>query len=163
MPRSPGTAAAIEALGLPTERIEEPGTLDGGDVLQVGTTVYVGRGGRTNAEGIRQLRRIAAGVGRTVVAIPLTKVLHLKSAVTALPDGTFLCYADLVDTALFPAVRMVTEEPGAHVVLLGGEDVLIAASAPATGAMIADLGYRRSSWTSPSSRSWKAALRALMC
>ena len=37
-------------------RIEAPGTLDGGDVLQVGTTVYVGRGGRTNAEGIRQLR-----------------------------------------------------------------------------------------------------------
>jgi len=53
-------------------------------------TVYVGRGGRTNAEGIRQLRHIAAEVGRTVVAIPLDRVLHLKSAVTALPDGTFL-------------------------------------------------------------------------
>jgi dimethylargininase len=136
-----GTASVLAALGVRVSRIEAPGTLDGGDVLQVGNTVYVGRGGRTNADGIRQLRHIAAAIGRTVVAIPLDKVLHLKSAVTALPDGTFLCYADLVDTMLFPAVRMVTEESGAHVVLLGGDNVLIAASAPHTAATISDLGY----------------------
>jgi dimethylargininase len=140
-PEIEGTAAAVSVVGLRVARIEAPGTLDGGDVLQVGTTVYVGRGGRTNAEGIRQLRRIAADEGRTVVAIPLDKVLHLKSAVTALPDGTFLCYADLVDRALFPAVRDVAEEPGAHVVLLGDDVILIAASAPFTIAAIADLGY----------------------
>ena len=46
----------VEALGLSLNRIQAPGTLDGGDVLKVGDTVYVGRGGRTNAEGIRQLR-----------------------------------------------------------------------------------------------------------
>jgi dimethylargininase len=140
-PEIDGTEAAIEALGLPIHRIQEPGTLDGGDVLQVGDRVYVGRGGRTNAEGIRQLRRIAGTVGRTVVAIPLERVLHLKSAVTALPDGTFLIFSDLVDARLFPAVRAVTEEPGAHVVLLGGDDVLVAASAPTTVNLIADLGY----------------------
>jgi dimethylargininase len=140
-PEIDGTAAAVAAFGLRTERIESPGTLDGGDVLQVGPIVYVGRGGRTNAEGIRQLRRIANTVGRTVVAIPLEKVLHLKSAVTALPDGTFLIWSDLVDARLFPAVREVAEEPGAHVVLLGGDDVLVAASAPKTAALIADLGY----------------------
>lgn len=44
-----GTEAALRAQGLRLERIEEPGTLDGGDVLKVGDTVYVGRGGRTNA------------------------------------------------------------------------------------------------------------------
>ncbi len=140
-PELPGTAAAVAAAGLRTASIEEPGTLDGGDVLQVGSTVYVGRGGRTNAEGIRQLRRLAATVGRTVVAIPMSKALHLKSAVTALPDGTFLIFEDLVDAALFPAVRSVPEEPGAHVVPLGGDNVLIAASAPATVAMVADLGF----------------------
>src|SRR5262245_35792688 len=61
-----GTATAIASLGLEVARIEAPGTLDGGDVLQVGGTVYVGRGGRTNAEGIRQLRRHAATRGRAV-------------------------------------------------------------------------------------------------
>jgi dimethylargininase len=136
-----GTAGAVASLGLRTARITEPGTLDGGDVLQAGTTVYVGRGGRTNAEGIRQLRALLAPLGRTVVAVPLGDVLHLKSAVTALPDGTFLLLPHLVPAGLFPAVRPVQEESGCHVVPLGGDNVLIAASAPRTAALVEDLGF----------------------
>ena len=85
-----GAAGVVRSLGLRTARIQEPGTLDGGDVLQAGDTVYVGRGGRTNGEGIGQLRALLAPLGRTVIAVPVGNVLHLKSAVTALPDGTFL-------------------------------------------------------------------------
>ena len=143
-PRRPevdGVAPVMASLGLRTARIEAPGTLDGGDVLQAGTTVYVGRGGRTNGEGIRQLRALLAPLGRTVVGVPLGAVLHLKSAVTALPDGTFLLLPDLVPAGLFPAVRPVTEESGCHVVPLGGDRVLIAASAPRTAASLADLGF----------------------
>jgi dimethylargininase len=143
-PRRPevdGVAQAMAPLGLRTARIEAPGTLDGGDVLQAGTTVYVGRGGRTNGEGIRQLRALLAPLGRTVVGVPLGAVLHLKSAVTALPDGTFLLLPDLVPAGLFPAVRPVTEESGCHVVPLGGDRVLIAASAPRTAETLADLGF----------------------
>jgi len=140
-PEVAGTEQAVRAAGLTVARIEEPATLDGGDVLQVGTTVYVGRGGRTNADGIRELRGLLAERGRTVVAVPLGAVLHLKSAVTALPDGTVLAWPGLVDTALFPAVRVVDEEAGCHVVPLGGDQVLIAASAPRTAAMLADIGY----------------------
>ncbi|MCU1421368.1 MAG: dimethylarginine dimethylaminohydrolase, partial [Microbacteriaceae bacterium] len=66
-----GEPAAVEKtvreLGLTIERITLPGTLDGGDVLKVGTTVFVGRGGRTNAEGIRQLRGILTPLGYSVV------------------------------------------------------------------------------------------------
>ena len=54
-----GTEVTVRRLGLTVERIEEPGTLDGGDVLVVGDTVYVGSSSRTNADGIRQLRRLA--------------------------------------------------------------------------------------------------------
>jgi len=143
-PRRPevdGVARAVASLGLRTARIEAPGTLDGGDVLQAGTAVYVGRGGRTNGEGIRQLRALLAPLGRTVVGVPLGAVLHLKSAVTALPDGTFLLLPDLVPAGLFPAVRPVTEESGCHVVPLGGDRVLIAASAPRTAESLADLGF----------------------
>ena len=140
-PEIDGVAQAMAWLGLRTARIEAPGTLDGGDVLQAGTTVYVGRGGRTNGEGIRQLRALLAPLGRTVVGVPLGAVLHLKSAVTALPDGTFLLLPDLVPAGLFPAVRPVTEESGCHVVPLGGDRVLIAASAPRTAASLEDLGY----------------------
>jgi dimethylargininase len=137
----PGVAGTVRALGLRTVSIEEPGTLDGGDVLQAGQVVYVGRGGRTNGEGIRQLRALLAPLGRTVVAVPLRAVLHLKSAVTALPDGTFLILPDLLPAELFPAVRPVTEEAGCHVVPLGGDRVLIAASAPRTAGLLADLGF----------------------
>ena len=136
-----GVAQTVQALGLRTARISGPGVLDGGDVLQVGTTVYVGRGGRTDGEGIRQLRRLLAPLGRTVVAVPLGRVLHLKSAVTALPDGTFLVLPGLVAADLFPAVRPVQEAGGSHVVPLGGDRVLIAASAPRTANLLDDLGF----------------------
>ena len=136
-----GVAQTVQAVGLRTARIEGPGVLDGGDALQVGNTVYVGRGGRTNGEGIRQLRRLLTPLGRTVVAVPLGRVLHLKSAVTALPDGTFLVLPGLVAAELFPAVRPVEEAGGSHVVLLGGDRVLIAASAPRTANLLDDLGF----------------------
>ena len=137
----PGVAETAASLGLRTARIDEPGTLDGGDVLQAGATVYVGRGGRTNGAGIRQLRALLAPLGRTVIGVPLTNVLHLKSAVTALPDGTFLLLPDLVPAGLFPAVRPVAEESGCHVVPLGADQVLIAASAPRTAELLDDLGF----------------------
>jgi len=137
----PGVAGILRSLGLRTVQIREPGTVDGGDVLQAGHTVYVGRGGRTNSAGIGQLRALLAPFGRTVIAVPLGNVLHLKSAVTALPDGTFLLLPELVPAGLFPAVRPVDEEAGCHVVPLGGDQVLIASSAPRTAELLDDLGF----------------------
>ncbi|HEY4331021.1 MAG TPA: N(G),N(G)-dimethylarginine dimethylaminohydrolase [Ilumatobacteraceae bacterium] len=143
--RKPETAEAekvVESLGYSINRIRPPGTLDGGDVLKIGDTIYVGRGGRTNADGIRQLRAILTPIGATVIAVPLTKVLHLKSAVTALPDGTVIGYAANVDdSSLFPRFLAVPEESGSHVVLIGGERLLMAADCPRTAAMLSDLGY----------------------
>ncbi len=132
----------LDALGLSMNRITGPGTLDGGDVLKVGDTVYVGRGGRTNGEGIRQLRRILTPLGAAVVAVPLSKVLHLKSAVTALPDGTVIGYPPLVDdVSMFPRFLPVPEESGAHVVVLDGSHLLMAADAPRSAELFTDLGY----------------------
>ncbi|HEX6360448.1 dimethylargininase [Actinophytocola sp.] len=120
-------------------RIEEPGTLDGGDVLKIGDTIYVGRSTRTNDEGIRQLA--AHLPGATVVPVPVTKVLHLKTAVTALPDGTVIGYPPLVDDpSAFPRFLAVPEESGAHVVLLDDHTVLMAASAPETAALLGSRG-----------------------
>jgi dimethylargininase len=132
----------LESVGCSMNRIHAPGTLDGGDVLKIGDTVYVGRGGRTNGEGIRQLRAILEPLGATVVAVPLTKVLHLKSAVTALPDGTVIGYAPLVDDpAVFPRFLAMPEESGAHVVLLGGPRLLMAADAPRSAELLHELGW----------------------
>ena len=137
-----GAERAVRELGLDVERIEKPGTLDGGDVLRVGATLYVGRGRRTNAEGIRQLSALAEPRGFTVVAVALNHVLHLKSAVTALPDGTIVV-ADpsAVDTTPLPPLRTVPEDAGSHVVPIGGPKILMAASAPRSADLFAGWGF----------------------
>ena len=135
--------AAVEAAGLRTAEITAPGTLDGGDVLKVGRTVYVGLTLRTNAAAVDQLRELLAPGGWEVVGVPTTKVLHLKSAVTALPDGTVIGYPPLVDDiAAFPRFLAVPEEAGAHVVLLADDTLLMAASAPRTAEILRGLGHR---------------------
>jgi dimethylargininase len=143
--RKPETVAAektVEELGYSVKRIVAPGTLDGGDVLKIGDTVYVGRGGRTNPEGIAQLQDLLTPLGARVVAVPLTRVLHLKSAVTALPDGTVIGFSPLVDdTGLFERYLSVPEESGAHVVLLSDVRLLMAADCPASAQLFRDLGY----------------------
>ncbi|MEU3512015.1 dimethylargininase [Streptomyces longwoodensis] len=137
-----GVEEAVARLGCSVNWIREPGTLDGGDVLKVGDTVYVGRGGRTDAAGVQQLRAAFEPLGARVVAVPVSRVLHLKSAVTALPDGTVIGHIPKVDRpSLFPRFLSVPEESGAHVVLLGGDRLLMAASAPRTADLLTDLGF----------------------
>jgi dimethylargininase len=131
--RKPETAAIADllgALGYDVVSIEAPGTLDGGDVLKHDGTVWVGLGGRTNQAGIDQLTSYLEPYGAQVVPVPLSKVLHLKSAVTALPDGTVVGYEPLVDDpSVWPKFLPVPEESGSHVVILGDNTVLMDASA----------------------------------
>ena len=141
-PETPPVEVVVAGLGYRIATIQGPGTLDGGDVLKVGTTVYVGLTLRTNQAGIDQLAALVADDGYNVVAVPTTKVLHLKSAVTALPDGTVIGYFPVVDDpALFDNFLAVPEETGAHVVDLGDNRLLIAANCPKTTRLLSERGY----------------------
>lgn len=134
-------ARSLDGLALREATIEAPGTLDGGDVLKIGRTVYVGLGSRTNAEGIAQLTALLEPDGWTVVSVPVTRALHLKSAVTALPDGTVLGHPPLVDDpSAFEAFLAVPEAHGTAVVDLGDGTLLMSADAPATTALLRDRG-----------------------
>lgn len=143
--RKPEVDAAEETvrkLGYKIRRIEAPGTLDGGDILKFGGTVWVGQGGRTNEEGLRQLAAHLEPLGARVIGVPLTKVLHLKSAVTALPDGTVVGYEPLVDDpSVWEKFLPVPEESGSHVVLLDGTTLLMAADAPESARLFRERGY----------------------
>jgi dimethylargininase len=141
-PEIVGAERTIERFGYRIDRIREPGTLEGGDVLKVAEVMYVGRTARTNAEGVAQMRRTFEPLGVTVVEVPVSKVLHLKSAATALPNGSVIGYLPALDDAtIFPDFIPVPEPAGAHVVLLGGNRLLMAASAPKTAELFVALGY----------------------
>jgi dimethylargininase len=131
------TPAVAEAVAhyRPVRRIEPPGTLDGGDVLQVGRTVFVGSSSRTNAAGIAQLRCTLRPLGYDVRQIEVRGCLHLKSAVTAashellLVNRAWIPGAELTGFAL---VDVHPEEPDGANVLRLADRVLAAAAFPRT-------------------------------
>ena len=145
-PETAGAETAARAAGLETHHIADPGLLDGGDVLKVVTeaqkTAYVGVGGRTNPEAVAQLAVLLSPRGWFVRPVPVHRVLHLKSAVTALPDGTIIGFPDLVDDpSAFDRFVAVPEPEGAHVVLIGGDRLLMSANAPASAELFRSMGY----------------------
>lgn len=142
-PEIAGTEATLASLGYRIARIEPPGTLDGGDVLKGSGVVWIGLSGRTNASGVEQLAELLRPLGARAVSVPVSRVLHLKSSVTALPDGTIVGFEPLVDDpAVWPSFLPVPEEAGAHVVVLDASTVLMSARAPATRALFESRGLR---------------------
>lgn len=132
----------ITALGYSLTRITPPGTLEGGDVLRVGTRVYVGVGGRTNRAGVQQLRGLLEPLGAHVTELPLAATLHLKSALGTLPDGRLVGYPPLlVDTAVLPTFEAIPEPSGAQLVALDDRTLLLAADCPRSAELYVRLGY----------------------
>ncbi|GAB4078143.1 N(G),N(G)-dimethylarginine dimethylaminohydrolase [Nostocoides australiense] len=137
-----GVEQTMRDLGYRIARIAAPGTLDGGDVLRSGDTAYVGLSSRTNGAGIQQLATHLREFGVRTQAVPVERALHLKSAVTALPDGTVIGWDPVVDDKeAFPAYEAMPEEGGAHVVILGEDQLLMAASAPRSAELLRARGY----------------------
>jgi dimethylargininase len=94
-------------LGIPViGRIESPGKVEGGDCLWIDQhTMAVGRGYRTNEEGIRQLREILTPLGVDVLAYDLphwngpAECLHLLSLISMVDDHLAVVYKPLMATA----------------------------------------------------------------
>lgn len=104
-------------------RIEAPGTIDGGDVLRVGSAVFVGESSRTNRDGIQQLARLIEPRGYRVTAIPVSQCLHLKSAVTQVGPRTLLLNPEWIDARYFAEFDLISVDPqepsGANALMLG--------------------------------------------
>ena len=125
-------------------RIEPPGTLDGGDVLLLGTSLFVGVSSRTSPEGVDQLGALVGTDGYTVVPVPVPAGLHLKSSVTALSEDTLLLTGDLVDAPAFEAYRKVLvpdHEREAANTLWVNDRVLLPAGFPETRRRVAAAGF----------------------
>ena len=115
--------------------IQAPGTLDGGDILAAGDTIYVGGSSRSNQEGIQQLQEIVNPFGYHVEAISVNGCLHLKSAVTLVGEGIFLINPEWIDKEIFKGNRIIEvdeKEKDAANALLINETVIYQPSFPET-------------------------------
>ena len=117
---------------------------EGGDVVRLRRTLYVGRTGRTDAPGFRALTAAAATRGYRVIPVDVDGCLHLKSACTALDEVTILVNPDRVDVAAFEierAIEVAADEPAAANALAVGNTVLLQAGFPRTAERVARAGF----------------------
>lgn len=112
--RRPETGAVTVALRAHRRiaAIEPPATVDGGDVLVVGRRVFVGRTARSNTDGVRQMRAVLSPLGYEVESVAVSGCLHLKSAATAVAEGTVLVQPQWVSPSVFREFAIVEVDPG---------------------------------------------------
>jgi dimethylargininase len=95
----------------PVAAILAPGTLDGGDVLRVGRTLFVGVGSRTNESGVAQFRRMVASQGYSVEPVAFQGCLHLKTGATLVADDLLLVNPAWVNPAHLGSLRAIEVDP----------------------------------------------------
>ena len=137
--------AAALARHLELARLEAPATLDGGDCMRLGRTIYIGRSARTNAAGIARAEAALAPRGFRIVAVELPPgVLHLKCVCSPLGDDRVLLAEGTLPAGLFDAgiVWVPAEEQYAANAVAVGDHVIAAAEYPRTLAALAAAGLR---------------------
>lgn len=103
--------------------IEPPGTIDGGDVLRIGKTLFVGLSSRSNRAGIEQMRNLLDPFKYKVQGVTVSGCLHLKSAVTQVASDTLLINRARVDADDLERMKLIEVDPsepsGANALLVG--------------------------------------------
>lgn len=143
--RQPEVASIAAALpdDRPVRHIEAPATIDGGDVLRIDRTLYVGLSTRTNAAALAQLETHVAPFGYRVIAVRVPGALHLKTAVTAPRPGLLVMNRGWVDADAFTGFRIIDVAPGepfaGNTLVVGGQ-VFVQAAHAGTAARLLEAG-----------------------
>jgi dimethylargininase len=98
-------------VGKPIVRIELPATLDGGDVLVVEKTIFIGLSTRTNRLGVEQIKKLGERLGYKVVPVKVRGALHLKTAVTAVASDLLIFNPEWIDGAVFEDWQTIVVDP----------------------------------------------------
>ena len=126
------------------EKIKFPGTLDGGDILEVGNHFYIGVSERTNELGAKQFIEILRKIGMTGSIIYVNKGLHLKSAVSYIGNNYMLIDPDAIDSKCFNGFSIITTEPGenysANSISVNGS-IILAEGFPGTRSRVEESGF----------------------
>lgn len=157
-PAEPSRRAEVELFrphlppGLTVVAIEAPATLEWGDVLPIGSTLYIGQSARSNAHSVEQVRAAVKPLGLLVETLPVPRGLHLLSGVNSLGNGpagdgqravvAWPDYAGLHQLAGCDVIVVPEDEaPAANCLALGGT-VIVPAGYPRTATQIWQRGYR---------------------
>lgn len=125
------------------ESLTEPATLDGGDVMRIGRTLFVGLSRRTNREGISQLSEILGAHDYEIIGVEVTGCLHLKSACSYIGNDKVLVNRSWINSEKLGAYELIdvpAKEPTAANALLVKDTVVLPASFPLTAELLAQRG-----------------------
>ena len=135
---------AVEELGHNIERIQDPGTLDAGDVMMVQDHYYVGLSDRTNEQGAHQLDSILKRYGLSSSTIKLDGVLHLKTGVSYLENNNLLAteqFSKINELHKFNILHVVESESYAANSVWINDTVIIPLGFSNTRSLIRGAGY----------------------
>jgi len=127
----------------PLKFLAEPATLDGGDVLRIGRSIFVGLSRRTNRDGIAQLTNLLGPHGYQVQPVEVRGCLHLKSACSYVGNNIVLVNRSWIDAAPlseFELLDVPEEEPAAANALLLNDVIIMPSSFPRTHALLEKRG-----------------------
>lgn len=127
--------------------IQQPGTLDGGDVCQAGNHFFIGLSERTNEEGAKQLAEFLAPFGYASSCVDIRKIdglLHLKSGLAYLGDKRLVVTEALGDAAFpdYELIRVNSNEEYAANCIRVNDYVLLASGYTSFGQTLSELGYQ---------------------
>ncbi|NQT77771.1 MAG: N(G),N(G)-dimethylarginine dimethylaminohydrolase [Bacteroidetes bacterium] len=126
------------------EFIREPGTLEAGDVMMVGSHFFIGLSERTNIEGASQLISILEHYVMTASVVEIADMLHLKSGVSYLENGNLLATKHFHELAEFKKMNIIPvaehESYAANSLWINGS-VLVPEGYPETLENISNAGY----------------------
>jgi len=136
---------AVKDLGLPVEKIQDPGTLDAGDIMMVKDHYFAGLSDRTNIDGASQLNRILEKYGYTSSTITLKSVLHLKTGISYLENNNLLAFGEFVTHPALTGFNILEvdsdESYASNSVWINGK-VLVPRGFSKTCNMIKNAGYQ---------------------
>jgi dimethylargininase len=139
---APSLADAV-AKFRPLTSIKWPATLEGGDVVRIGKTLYVGVSPRSNQYGSQQLAELIGPYGYRVVPVAVNGCMHLKSACCWIGQDTVLANREWMEAEAFRDYRILdVPETWAADALQVGDTVIVPASFPRTQELLEKSGFR---------------------
>lgn len=142
-PEAESLAAALSGYR-DLEFLHQPATLDGGDVMRVSRTLFVGRSRRTNREAVTQLNDILRPYDYEVKPVEVTGCLHLKSGCSYIGRNAVLvnrAWVDAEELRQFELIDVPPEEPNAANALLVNDAIVLPSSFPQTRALLDHRGF----------------------